>query len=225
MLLNCGVEKSLESPLDCKEIQAIHPKGNQSWKFIERTEVEARTLILWPPDAEEPTHLKGLWCWQRLKAGGEGDNRGWNGWMASSSQWIWVWVSSRNWWWTGRPDVLQSMGSQWVAHDWATELNWYIYIYTHIHVVSESNLTWKLSKFISEVTTLILLAQTQLCFLLSSFCVSLNLSISLYYYLWIVFFSFLFSTSMLSSTRFYNFMICLSWNVQIAYQCCLNYHI
>ena len=65
------------------------------------------------------------WCWERLKAGGEGDDRGWDGWMASPTQWTWVWVHSGSWWWTGRPGMLQSMGSQRVGHDWATELNWW----------------------------------------------------------------------------------------------------
>ena len=68
--------------------------------------------------------LERRWLWERLKVGGEGDIRGWDGWMASPSQWTWVWVNSRSWWWTGRPGVLQSIGSQWVGHDWATELNW-----------------------------------------------------------------------------------------------------
>ena len=68
------------------------------------------------------THLKRPWCWERLKAGGEGDDRGWDGWMVSLTQWTWVWVNSRNWWWTGRPGMLQSMGSQRVRHDRATEL-------------------------------------------------------------------------------------------------------
>ena len=70
------------------------------------------------------THWKTPWCWEGLGAGGEGDNRGWDGWMASLTQWTWVWVNSGSWWWTGRPGVLQSMGSQRVRHDWATELNW-----------------------------------------------------------------------------------------------------
>ena len=70
------------------------------------------------------THLKRPWCWERWKAGGEGDNRGWDGWMASLAQWAWVWVNSGSWWWTGRPGVLQSKGSQRVRYDWATELNW-----------------------------------------------------------------------------------------------------
>ena len=73
--------------------------------------------------AKEPTHLKRPCCWERLKAGGEGDNREWDGWMALPTQWIWVWTSSGSWWWTGKPGVLQSMGSQRVRHDWATELD------------------------------------------------------------------------------------------------------
>ena len=72
---------------------------------------------------EERIHLKRPWCWERLKAGGEGDNRGWDVWMASLTQWTWVWVNSVSWWWTGRPGVLQSVGSQRVGHDWVTELN------------------------------------------------------------------------------------------------------
>ena len=71
---------------------------------------------------EELTYLKRPWCWERLKAGEEGDDRGWDGWMALSTQWTWVWVNSGSWWWTGRPGVLQSMGSQRVGHDWVTEL-------------------------------------------------------------------------------------------------------
>ena len=74
---------------------------------------------------EELTHLKRPWCWKRLKAG-EGNDREWDGWMASLTQWTWVWANSGSWWWTGRSSVLQSMGSQRVGHDWATELNWEI---------------------------------------------------------------------------------------------------
>ena len=73
---------------------------------------------------EELTHWKRPWCWEGLGAGGEGDDRGWDGWMASPTQWTWVWVNSGSWWWTGRPGVLRFMGSQRVRHDWATELNW-----------------------------------------------------------------------------------------------------
>ena len=70
------------------------------------------------------THWKRLWCWEGLGAGGEGDDRGWDGWMASLTRWTWDWVNSGSWWWTGRPGMLQFMGSQRVGHDWATELNW-----------------------------------------------------------------------------------------------------
>ena len=73
---------------------------------------------------EELTHLKRPWCWERLRAEGAGDNRGWDGRMASPTQWAWVWVNSRSWWWTGRPGVLWFMGLQRVGHDWVTELNW-----------------------------------------------------------------------------------------------------
>ena len=73
---------------------------------------------------EELTHWKTPWCWEGLGAGGEGDDRGWDGWMASPTRWTWVWVNFGNWWWTGRPGMLRFMGSQRVRHDWATELNW-----------------------------------------------------------------------------------------------------
>jgi len=99
-------------------------KGDQSWVFIGRTDVEAEnssTLATW---CEELTHWKRPWCWERLRAEGEGDDRGWDGWIASLTQWTWVWVNSGSWWWTGRPGVLQSMELQRVGHDWATELNW-----------------------------------------------------------------------------------------------------
>ena len=117
------LEQTLESPLDCKEIQAVHPKGDQSWVFTGRTDVEAETPILWPPD------VKSWFIWkdpdaERLRAGGEGDDRGWDVWMASPTQWTWVSVNSGSWWWTERPGMLQSMGLQRVGHDWVTELNW-----------------------------------------------------------------------------------------------------
>ena len=87
--------KTLGSPLDCKEIQPVHPKGDQSWIFIGRTDVKAETPVLWPPDVKkELTHWKRPWCWETLKVGGEGDDRGWHGWIASLTQWTWVWVNS-----------------------------------------------------------------------------------------------------------------------------------
>jgi len=73
---------------------------------------------------EELTHWKRLWCWEGLGARGEGDDRGWDGWMASLTQWTWVWVNSGSWWWTGKPGVLRFMRSQRVGHDWATDLIW-----------------------------------------------------------------------------------------------------
>ena len=118
------LEKTRESPLDCKEIQPVHPKGNQSWIFTGRTDVEAETPILCITWCKERTPWKRPWCGERLKAGGEGDDRGWDGWMASPIQWTWIWVNSGSWWWTGRPVMLQSMGSQRIGHDCVTKLNW-----------------------------------------------------------------------------------------------------
>ena len=118
------LEKTLESPLDCKEIHPVHPKGGQSWVFIGGIDVEAETPVLWPPHAKSWLIGKDPDAGRDWGHGGEGDNRGWDGWMASLTQWTWVWVNSGSWWWTGRPGVLWFMGSQRVRHDWATELNW-----------------------------------------------------------------------------------------------------
>ena len=116
------LEKTLKSPLDCKEIKPVNHKGNQSWIFIGRIDAEAETPILWPPHAK--SWLTGKdWCWEGLGAE-EGDGRGWDGWMASQTRWMWVWVNSGSWWWTGRPGVLRFMGSQRVGHNWTTELDW-----------------------------------------------------------------------------------------------------
>ena len=124
------LEETLESPLDCKDIKPINSKGNQSWIFIGRTDAEAETPILWPPDVKNWIIGKDPDAgWERLNVGGEGGDRGWDGWMASPTRWTWVWASSRSWWWTGRPGVLQSMGSQRVRHNWATKLNW---TYKHV---------------------------------------------------------------------------------------------
>ena len=97
----------------------LHPPGvdwkDWCWSW------NSSTLATW---FEELTHLKRPWCWERFKARGGGDDRGWDGWIASLTQWTQVWVSSGSWWWKGRPGMLQSMGLQRVWHDWATELNW-----------------------------------------------------------------------------------------------------
>ena len=104
------LEMTLQSPLDCKEIQPDHPKGNQSWIFIGRIDAKVETPILWPPGA------KNWLIWKDPDAGTdwrqeEKGMRGWDGWIASLTQWTWVWTNSGSWWWTGRPGVLQSMGS------------------------------------------------------------------------------------------------------------------
>ena len=118
------LEKTLESPLDCKEIQPVHPKENQSWIVTGRTDAKAQTAVLWPPDG------KNWLIWKDPDAGKEwrweekGTIRGWDGCMASPTQWTWLWVNSWSWWWTGRPGMLQSMGSQRVGLNWAAELNW-----------------------------------------------------------------------------------------------------
>ena len=116
------LEKTLESPLDCKEIQPVNPKGNQTWLFTGRTDAEPEAPIFWPPDAKNWLIWKfPTWCWERLKAGGEGDDRERDGWMASLTQWTWVWADSRIWWRTSKPGVLQSTESQRVGHNWVTQ--------------------------------------------------------------------------------------------------------
>ena len=90
------LEKTLESPVDCKDIKLVNPKGNQHWIFIGRTDAEAEAPILWPPNVKswfiKKKKKERPWCWERLKAGGEGDDRRWDGWMASLTQWTWVWA-------------------------------------------------------------------------------------------------------------------------------------
>ena len=137
-----------ESSLDSKEIKPVNPKGYQPWIFTGRTNVEAP--ILWPPDVKSQLIGKDTDAGKDLRAGEEVGNRGWDDWMASPTQWLflkwwliswytdqllsqsmvghyrtqWVRASSGGWWWTGKPGMLQSMGSQRVRHNWATELNW-----------------------------------------------------------------------------------------------------
>ena len=139
--LNCGVgEDSWESlglqrdptsPSWRRSVLGVHWK-DWCWSW------NSNTLAT---SCKELTHWKRLWCWEGLGAGGEGDDRGWDGSMASPTQWTWIWVNSGSWWWTGRPGVLWFMGSQRVGHDWATELNlvlaqeMYIYIFAVVAVV------------------------------------------------------------------------------------------
>ena len=117
------LEKTLERPMERKEIQPVHPKGNQSWIFIGRTDAEAETSILWPPDVKswligkDPDAGKG---WRQEEKGMTEDEM--VGWHHRVDGHEWVWASSGSWWWTGRPGVLQSTGLQRVGHDWVTEL-------------------------------------------------------------------------------------------------------
>ena len=115
-----------------KEISPEYSLEGWCWSW------SSNTLATW---CEELTDLKRLWCWERLKAGGEGDDRGWDGWMVSSTQWMWVWVNSGSWCWTGRPGMLQFMGLQRVGHDWATELNWTEHTICH-EVIRTKYLDW-----------------------------------------------------------------------------------
>ena len=121
------LEKTLESPLDCK-------RSNQSILKEISPGISLEGMVLKPNSSplattcKELTHWKSLWCWEGLGARGEGDDRGWDGWMASLTPsltwWTWVWVNSGSWWWTGRPGVLRFMGSQRVGHYWPTDLIW-----------------------------------------------------------------------------------------------------
>ena len=113
-------EKAPGSLLDCEEIKLVNPKENQSWIFIGRTDTEAEAPILWPPDVNS-WQIRRLWCWERLRAVGKGDNREWDGWMASPTQWTWVWASSRRWWRTEKTGMLQFIGLQGVRHDLVTK--------------------------------------------------------------------------------------------------------
>ena len=119
------LEKTLESPLDFKEIQPVNPEGNQSWTFNGRTDAEAETPILWPPDAKSWPIGKDTdpgKDWRQEEKGTTEDKMVGLGLL---TQWTWVWTSFGSWWWTWRPGMLQSLGSQGVGHDWATELNWF----------------------------------------------------------------------------------------------------
>ena len=117
------LENTLENCLDCKQIQPVHSKRDQSWVFFGRTMLKLKVQyfghLMQRVDSLEKTLI-----WEGLGAVGEGDDRGLDGWMASLTRWTWVWVNSGSWWWTGRPGMPRFMGSQRVGHDWETELNW-----------------------------------------------------------------------------------------------------
>ena len=148
MLLNCGVgEDSWES--FGLQGDPTSPFWRRSalgflWKEWCKSWNSSTLATSW----EALTHWKRLWCWERLGAGGEGDDRGWDGWMASLTRWTWVWVNSESWWWTGKPGVLQFMGSQRVGHDWATELNVSITLFYYCSFVLSFQNKWKFSNFV-----------------------------------------------------------------------------
>ena len=122
MFLNCGVREDSWEFLGLQEDQTSQSERKstsniywEDWGWSWNSNTLATCC-------EEPTHWKRPWCWERLKARGEGDDRGWDGWMASATRWAWVWVNSGSWWWTGRPGVLRFMGLQRGGHSWVTEL-------------------------------------------------------------------------------------------------------
>ena len=115
--------RRLESPLDCKEIQPailkeVSPEYSLEGLML-RLKLQYFVHLMWRTDLLEKTQVLG-----KIEVKRRRDSRGWDGWMASLTPWTWVWASSRSWWWTMKPGVLQSMGSQRVGHDWVTELNW-----------------------------------------------------------------------------------------------------
>ena len=159
------LEKTLGSPLDCKEIQPVHTEGNQSWVFIGRMMLKLKLqyfgLLMRRADSFEKILMLG-----KIAAGGEGDNRGWDGWLASPIQWTWVWVNFGCWYWTERPGLLRFMGLQRVRHDWAAKLNYHIkimidkYDITIYQIVSSQffPLWWVLLGF-TPLTTFLCLTQ------------------------------------------------------------------
>ena len=121
------LEKTLENPLGCKEIQPIHPKEISPGCSLQGLMLKLKLQYF--GHLMRRTHWKRPWCWEKLRAVEEGDDREWNGWIPSPTEWTWVWINSGSWWWKGRPGVLQCMGLQKVGHDWGTELNW-----TELHI-------------------------------------------------------------------------------------------
>ena len=124
MLLNCGVGEDSWESLDCKEIHPVHPKGNQSWIFIGRTDAEAEAPVFWPPDANsirKRPKLIGKDPDAGKDWGQEEKGRGWDGWMASLTQWTWVWASSGRWWRTGKPGVPGVAKSRKQPSEWTTK--------------------------------------------------------------------------------------------------------
>ena len=163
-------DASIEGMLKSIKLRKLFKKTIQNFCFFATVHGKdwcwswnSSTLATW---CEELTHLKRSWCWERLRAGGEGDDREWDGWMASPTWWTWVWVDSGSWWWTGRPGMLWFMGLQKVGHDWVTELNWAELILSVFLGVEQlnsrrkelkrlSNCGWKVSHECSEGAALL----------------------------------------------------------------------
>ena len=124
MLLNCGVGEDSWESLGLQGDPISPSRKRSALGFLWEEWCQSWNSSTLATLYEELTHWKRLWCWEGLGAGGEGDDRGWDSWMASLTRWTWVSVNSRSWWWTGRPGMLRFMGSQTVGQDWVTELNW-----------------------------------------------------------------------------------------------------
>ena len=139
------LEKTLESPLDCKKIQPVHSEGDQPWDFFGRNDAKAETPVLWPP-REELTHWKRLWCWEGLGAREEGDDTGWDGSMASLTRWTWVWVNFGSWWWTG---MAWHAAIHAVAKSWTRLNDWSDLIWFNLNVAHQALIPACLSSFSS----------------------------------------------------------------------------
>ena len=169
MLSNCGVgEDSWESLERSNQsiLKEISPGCSLEGLMLK---LKLQYSASW---CEKLTHLKRPWCWERLKVGGEGDDRGWAGWMASLTQWTWVWTSSRSWWWTEKSGMLQSMGSQGVRHDWVTELNWNTQVKERWSI-SFFNV-WNVTLFMTFISFIMSYNFIQQAFIECLFCASLG---------------------------------------------------
>ena len=140
-------EKTLESPLESKEIKPVNPKGNQSWIFIGGLMLTMKCQFFGHL-MRKADSMERLWCWASFRAGGVGDDRGWDDWMASPTQWSWVLANPGKWWSTEKPGVLQSMGSQRVRYNWVTEQQHFPieHIVSHPQVSPMVDLEWNRSE-------------------------------------------------------------------------------
>ena len=135
------LEKTLESPLDCKEVKPVNPKWNQFWKFIGRTDAEAEAPKLLPPDVNSQLIRKDPDAGKEWRQEEKIEGRGWDSWIASPTQWAWIWAAFGRWWRTGRPGMLQYMGSQRVGHGWVTEQQQVVFIFA-IRCLSRVFCSW-----------------------------------------------------------------------------------